>query len=195
MPRDTAAPLSEMLNLGPQTTQWLASIGITTPSRLRRVGPIATYVRLKRAHRGVSLNALYALVGAVEGLHWTEVRRTRRLDLLLAVDGYERRHPVAKPKADELLALKNIGPAMRRDLALLGIASVGQLARREPDALYRALARKTGQRQDPCVWDTFAAAIHQARTGEARPWWHYTPERKRRQAEGKFPASARIRPR
>ena len=144
MPRDTASPLTGMRNLGPRTTQWLASIGITTPSRLRRVGPIAAFVRLKRAHRGVSLNALYALVGAVEDLHWTEVRRTRRLDLLLAVDDYEHRHPVAKPKADELLALKNIGPAMRRDLALLGITSVAQLARREPDALYRALERKTG---------------------------------------------------
>ena len=189
MPRDTASPLTGMRNLGSRTTQWLASIGITTPSRVRRVGPIAAYVRLKRAHRGVSLNALYALVGAVENLHWTEVRRTRRLDLLLAVDDYEHRHPVAKPKADELLALKNIGPAMRRDLALLGIASVAQLARREPDALYRALERTTGQRQDPCVWDTFAAAIHQARTGEARPWWHYTRERKRRQAEREFPVS------
>jgi hypothetical protein len=95
--------------------------------------------------------------------------------------------------SDELLALKNIGPAMRRDLELLGISTMAQLARREPDALYRALERKTGQRQDPCVWDTFAAAIHQARTGEARPWWHYTPERKRRQAEGNFPPSPRRR--
>ena len=189
MPRDTASPLTGLRNLGPRTTQRLASIGITTPSRLRRVGPIAAFVRLKRAHRGVSLNALYALVGAIEGLHWTEVRRTRRLDLLLAVDDYERWHAVAKPKVDELLALKDIGPAMRRDLALLGIASVAQLARREPEALYRALERTTGQRQDPCVWDTFAAAIDQARTGEARPWWHYTPERKRRQAEGEFPVS------
>jgi Pathogenicity locus/TfoX C-terminal domain len=195
MPHDTASPLTGMRNLGPRATQWLASIGITTPSRLRRVGPIAAFVRLKRAHRGVSLNALYALVGAVEDLHWTEVRRTRRLDLLLAVDDYERRHAVAKPKADELLALKNIGPAMRRDLALLGITSVAQLARREPDALYRALERKTGQRQDPCVWDTFAAAIDQARTGEARPWWHYTPERKRRQAEREFPVSRTSRAR
>jgi hypothetical protein len=52
-----------------------------------------------------------------------------------------------------LLALKNIGPATRRDLELLGISTIAQLARREPDALYAALERKTGQRQDPCVWD------------------------------------------
>ncbi len=190
MPRDSDAPLAKLLNLGPKTAQWLASIGITSPAQLRRVGPITAFVRLQRTHRGVSLNALYALVGAVEGLHWTEIRRTRRLELLLAVEDYERQYPAPKPKAaDELMALRNIGPAMRRDLTLLGISSVAQLARREPDALYAALERKTGMRQDPCVWDTFAAAIHQARTGEARPWWHYTPERKRRQAEGAFPGS------
>jgi hypothetical protein len=40
---------------------------------------------------------------------------------------------------------------------------------------------------DPCVWDVFAAAIHQARTGESRDWWTFTPERKRRQALGEFP--------
>jgi hypothetical protein len=42
------------------------------------------------------------------------------------------------------------------------------------------------------VWDTFAAAIHQAKTGQALPWWHFTRERKRRQAEGRFgvPAEA-----
>jgi hypothetical protein len=38
------------------------------------------------------------------------------------------------------------------------------------------------------VWDTFAAAIHQARTGEALPWWQFTRVRKQRSAEGRFPA-------
>src|SRR5215831_19299612 len=68
---------------------------------------------------------------------------------------------------DELLALRNIGPAMRRDFALLGIATVKQLARCRAERLYERLQDLTGRRQDPCVLDTFAAAIHQARTGEA----------------------------
>jgi hypothetical protein len=55
--------------------------------------------------------------------------------------------------------------------------------------MYLRLQRITGQRQDPCVWDTFAAAIHQARTGEALPWWHFTVERKRRVAAGSFVAT------
>ena len=49
---------------------------------------------------------------------------------------------------DELLALRNIGPAMRRDFALLGIRSVAQLARRRPERLYVRLEQLTGARQD-----------------------------------------------
>ena len=109
----------------------------------------------------------------------------------MAVEDHERHQP-GRGRHDELMALRNIGPAMRRDLALLRISSVAQLARSEPDALHRALERRTGSRQDPCVWDTPAAAIYQARTGEALPWWHFTPERKRRQTAGEFP-SARTR--
>ena len=194
MPRDPHRSLVQMRNLGPKSAQWLAEIGIATPAELRRAGAIPAYVNLKRSRRGASLNLLYALVGALDCKHWTEIRRTRRLELLLEVEDYERRHPWHRaPLREELMALRNIGPAMRRDLELLGISTVAQLARREPDALYAALERKTGQRQDPCVWDTFAAAIHQARTGEARPWWHYTHERKRRQAEGSFPPTPRRR--
>lgn len=93
-----------------------------------------------------------------------------------------------KPKAqpDELRRLANIGPAMRRDLELLGINTIAQLATCEADELYLRLNTLTGHRHDPCVWDTFAAAIHQARTGEATPWWQWTPERKRRQQAGEF---------
>ena len=92
-----------------------------------------------------------------------------------------------KTKAkDELLALANIGPAMRADFKLLGIDTVAQLAKQDPDKLYARLNKLTGRRHDPCVWDTFAAAINQARTGEAKEWWLWTKERKRRQAAGTF---------
>ncbi|HTH17256.1 MAG TPA: helix-hairpin-helix domain-containing protein [Magnetospirillum sp.] len=92
----------------------------------------------------------------------------------------------SKDKGDELRRLANIGPAMRRDLELLGVNTVAQLANCEADDLYLRLNVLTGHRQDPCVWDVFAAAIHQARTGEATPWWQWTPQRKRRQESGQF---------
>ncbi len=85
--------------------------------------------------------------------------------------------------------LRNVGPATRDDLAILGIATIEQLASSDPDELYVTLQLKTGSRHDPCVWDVFAAAIHQARTGEARDWWTFTADRKKRQARGEFPTS------
>jgi len=90
------------------------------------------------------------------------------------------------PMASELTSLRNIGPAMARDLAMLGVDSIQELANKDADLLYLELGSIAGTRPDPCVHDTFAAAIHQARTGEALPWCEFTPGRKERQRQGTF---------
>lgn len=77
-----------------------------------------------------------------------------------------------------LADLRNVGKAMLADFEILGIASVDDLAAREPAALYERLIELTGQRQDPCVLDVFAAAIHEARTGERLDWWLFSRARK-----------------
>ncbi len=87
----------------------------------------------------------------------------------------------------ELFELRNIGKAMLLDFKILGIATVPQLAQQNADELYTRLSILTGGRQDLCVHDTFAAAIHQAKTGEALNWWAFTPLRKERQRLGTFP--------
>jgi hypothetical protein len=79
----------------------------------------------------------------------------------------------------ELLALANIGPAMVRDFARLGITSRAQLAGQDPVELYERLCATDGHRHDPCVLDTFMSAVDQADGAPPRPWWTYTPERKR----------------
>jgi hypothetical protein len=83
--------------------------------------------------------------------------------------------------------LRNIGPAGLGDFAVLGIENVAQLSTCEPGRLFLDLQRLTGKRQDPCVYDVFAAAIHQAKTGEAKNWWAFTSERKVLQQQGGFP--------
>ena len=88
--------------------------------------------------------------------------------------------------ARPLSALRNVGKATLADFAALGIETVAELAAQDPDALYRRLRRVTGARPDPCVHDVFSAAIHEARTGEARDWWTFTPARKLRQANGEL---------
>lgn len=86
----------------------------------------------------------------------------------------------------ELLTLMNVGKATYADFEVLGIRSINALAHAEPDELYLRLIKLTGHKHDPCVWDVFAATIHEARTGEKQPWWAWTNVRKERQKKGTF---------
>lgn len=77
----------------------------------------------------------------------------------------------------ELRDLVSIGPAMLRDLAMIGVRSVAQLARAKPETLYEKLCDVTGQRHDICCLDVFSAAVAQARNPklpeEQRQWWYW----------------------
>lgn len=78
----------------------------------------------------------------------------------------------------KLIDLKNVGKATLRDLQVIGIDSVEKLADCDPTELFQLLEKTTGERHDPCVWDVFAAIIHEAKTGEPTVWWDWTPVRK-----------------
>jgi len=84
-----------------------------------------------------------------------------------------------RKKTKELRDLPNIGPATEKDLRLLGIHEPDDLAGRDPVAMYDELCKIMGYRQDPCVLDTFMAVVDYVKTGESKPWWVFTAERKR----------------
>lgn len=88
-------------------------------------------------------------------------------------------------EARTLADIPNIGPAMVEDFRNIGIERPAQLAGKDPYALYERLCRVTGVRHDPCVIDTFISAVRFMEGAPPRPWWHYTPERKRRAAAGR----------
>jgi hypothetical protein len=75
--------------------------------------------------------------------------------------------------------IPNIGPAIAADLRRLGIRSPAELLGRDPYAMYDDLCRITGQRHDPCLLDTFIAAVRFMEGEPKKPWWKYTAERKR----------------
>ena len=89
---------------------------------------------------------------------------------------------VTSRKKDELSSLMNVGPAIRRQFQLLKIETIAELAKQDADDLFAQLSALSEGRVDPCVHDVFSATIHQARIGEALPWWHFSAARKRRQA-------------
>lgn len=93
---------------------------------------------------------------------------------------------MVEQKVRKLFDLKNVGKATLGDLQLLEIDTVEELARCDATKLFHELERRTGKRHDPCVWDVFAAIIHEAKTGEGNSWWKSTPERKRLQEEGRL---------
>ena len=85
-------------------------------------------------------------------------------------------------EARKLSDIPNIGPAMVADFRNIGIERPAQLRGKDPYALYERLCTLTGTRHDPCVIDTFISAVRFMEGAPPRPWWHYTPERKRRMA-------------
>jgi hypothetical protein len=79
----------------------------------------------------------------------------------------------------KLEELPNVGPAVAADFKLLGVSNPQDLIGRDPYALYDELCRVTKQRHDPCLLDTFIAAVRFMGGEPAKPWWAYTAERKR----------------
>lgn len=83
--------------------------------------------------------------------------------------------------------LVSVGPAMVQDFKLLGIRSLAQLSRRNPEKLYERLCQVTGKAQDVCCLDVFRAAVAQARNPrlplEQRQWWYWSRLRKARDAQ------------
>ena len=91
---------------------------------------------------------------------------------------------IKSPKAasaaecEALEQLPNIGPSLAADLRKIGIRHPRDLRGKDAFVLYQKLCAATGQRQDPCVLDTFMAATDFMRGAPAAPWWHYTAQRK-----------------
>ena len=90
--------------------------------------------------------------------------------------------PIAGRDRRRLQDLISVGPAILRDFERLGIRSMSQLARAQPQSLYKRLCSVTGQEQDICVLDVFEAAVAQARDpllpAEQCVWWYWSRKRK-----------------
>jgi hypothetical protein len=71
---------------------------------------------------------------------------------------------MAKKAKEPHLAVKlehipNVGPAVTRDLNILGIHQPQDLIGKDPLALYEQLNKVTGQRHDPCMLDVLMSAV------------------------------------
>ena len=63
-----------MKNMGPKSSEWLASIGVHSLEDVAKLGVVETYKRVKAAYpEKVSLNLLYGLQAALLDISWKEL--------------------------------------------------------------------------------------------------------------------------
>ena len=63
-----------MKNMGPKSSEWLASVGIHTLDDVATLGVVGAYKRVKAAYPDkVSLNLLYGLQAALLDIAWNEL--------------------------------------------------------------------------------------------------------------------------
>ena len=78
--------VASLKGLGPKSTAALRSIGIRSIEELRARDPFDVYAELKANVPGTSMNFLYGLIGAIEDVHWQQIKRTRRVSILLRLE-------------------------------------------------------------------------------------------------------------
>ncbi|HQU34998.1 MAG TPA: TfoX/Sxy family DNA transformation protein [Anaerolineales bacterium] len=63
-----------MKNLGPRSSEWLASVGVYNLDDVARLGVVETYKRVKAAYpEKVTLNMLWGLQAALLDIPWNEL--------------------------------------------------------------------------------------------------------------------------
>jgi hypothetical protein len=86
-----------------------------------------------------------------------------------------------------LTSIPNVGPAIAHKLLALDIRGLDDLRGRDPEELFERLCALDGRRHDPCLLDTFTAAVAYADGGPPRPWWEFSRERKARAGAARSP--------
>ena len=86
MKAEPTSNVASLKGLGPKSSAALSAIGIRSIEELRARDPFQVYAELKQGTPGTSLNFLYALIGAIEGVEWLQIKRTRRTAILLRLE-------------------------------------------------------------------------------------------------------------
>ena len=81
--------ISKLKGLGPKTEEYLNEIGIYTKEELAEMGAVNAFIKLQKEGRiKPSMNFLYAMVGALENVHWMKIAKSERERLLMELEGF-----------------------------------------------------------------------------------------------------------
>jgi len=78
--------IRDLKGFGPKSEEVFTGIKIHTIEEFMAIDPFELYARLKKEVKGTGLNSIYAIIGARDNLHWQEVSRTRKEEILIRLD-------------------------------------------------------------------------------------------------------------
>ena len=78
--------ISDLPNLGPKSAQLLRHAGIESVEQLRLMGPVASFLAVRRTGARPSLNLLWALAGALSDRHWQDISAAEKTTLLAELE-------------------------------------------------------------------------------------------------------------
>jgi hypothetical protein len=87
--------------------------------------------------------------------------------------------PESRADIADLQQIPNVGPAIAAKMRLIGVSSPHDLLGKDPYTMYDDLCDTTSVHQDHCLLDVLISAVRFMEGNPAKPWWKYTPERKR----------------
>ena len=78
--------LRDLKGFGPKSEEILAEVNINSVDDFMAIDPFELYKQLKLKVKGTGLNSIYAIIGAREDIHWQEVAKTRKEEILYRLD-------------------------------------------------------------------------------------------------------------
>lgn len=81
------ARLTKLKGIGEKSAGWMIEVGVDTPEKLKKVGAVDTYLRIKAIYpRQMTTCGLWALEGAINDVHYNALSKERKNELKLSAE-------------------------------------------------------------------------------------------------------------
>lgn len=78
--------IRDLKGFGPKSEEIFEKVNIHSVDEFMAAEPFELYAELKKKVKGTGLNSIYAILGAREGVHWQEIAKTRKTEILVRLD-------------------------------------------------------------------------------------------------------------
>lgn len=78
--------LAQLPGLGPKSQAMLEEIGIHDVDAFFASDPYQLFLQMRNNLPSVSINMLYAMIGAQENRHWQDIAKERKTEILMWLD-------------------------------------------------------------------------------------------------------------